>query len=590
MPNSKYQIEPVLDLDTNLDPRLQKEVLRSRSRFWNGRGARQSAVEPNGRIDVIALLKDSSQPVPGLNVDNVINSIVTGTVSVANITSVRRNPNVVSLKAARNVIPSLQVSVPEIQGTQILIQQAIPPGSPAINGSGVIVGIVDYGCDFVHNNFRNADGSSRLLFLWDQRPGQVNVPPTTPPYGREFSTDRINAALETNDPYGTLGYRPDPEAHGTHVMDIAAGNGRVGGQGVAPGANLIFVHSYANDVNPEDNFGNSRHVLDAIQYIFRKADAEGKAAVVNLSVGSCGGPHDGTNLVEKGIDHLLEETRGRAVVVAASNSGTDRVHASGLLASGQTRVLHWQIPAGDPTDNEVEIWYTGGTELRLMLRDPDGNAAGPFPLGTTSLIKSEGVERGIVFHRLNDPNNHDNQIDILLSHELSTGTWTIELAGAGPTATEFHAWIERDDNGTSQFDPADNDPRFTISSIGCGQNTIVSGSYDARVPDRRISAFSSSGPTRDRRSKPEVSAPGEGVIAARSLTQGTVAKQGTSMAAPHVTGLIALLLQVQPQLTVNDIRTAVLNLARKNPPTGNGSQLRYGLGRIDVASSVKSII
>lgn len=589
MPNSKYQIERVVDLDTNLDPRLQREVLRSRSRFWNARGARQSAAEHNGRIDVIALLKDSSKPVAGLNVDNTINSIVTGTVSAADITSVRRNPNVVSLKAARNVIPSLQVSVPEIQGTQVQIQQTIPPGSPAINGSGVIVGLVDYGCDFVHNNFRNADGSSRLLFLWDQRPGQTNVPATTPAYGRELKTDQINAALKTNDPYATLGYRPDPDAHGTHVMDIAAGNGRVGGRGVAPGANLIFVHSYANDVNPDDNFGNSRHVLDAIQYIFRKAEALGKAAVVNLSVGSCGGPHDGTNLVEKGIDELLDQP-GRAVVVAASNSGADRVHASGVLTLGKTRVLQWQIPAGDTTDNEVEIWYTGGTELRLMLRDPSGNTAGPFPLGTTNLIKSEGVERGIVFHRLNDPNNHDNQVDILLSHELATGTWAIELTAAGPAATEFHAWIERDDKGKSQFDDSDNDPRFTISSIGCGRNTIVIGSYDARVADRRISAFSSSGPTRDRRPKPEVSAPGEGVIAARSLTQGIIAKEGTSMAAPHVSGLIALLLQIQPKLNVNDIRTAVLNLARTNPPTGDGAQFRYGVGRIDVASSVRSII
>src|SRR5262249_48064326 len=162
---------------------------------------------------------------------------------------------------------------------------------------------------------------------------------------------------------------------------------------------------------------------------------------------------------------------------------------------------------------------------------------------------SQNLNLGTVFHRRNDPNNHDNQLDIVLSHQLPGGTWEIELEALGGNTAIFHAWIERDDQkASSHFATSDNDSRFTISSIACGRDTIVVGSYDATDSQTPISNFSAEGPTRDDRHKPEVSAPGHGVFAACSRTNGTTQKWGTSMAAPHVTGLIALLLQVAPQL------------------------------------------
>ena len=373
-------------------------------------------------------------------------------------------------------------------------------------------------------------------------------------------------------------------------MDIAAGNGRVGGSGVAPQADLIFVHAYSNDVAQSDNLGNSRRLLDAVAYIFAKARSLNKPAVVNLSVGTNGGPHDGSSLVEQGIDNLLDE-HNRAVVIAASNTWEERIHAAGVIPAGGSRSLTWELPAHDQTDNEVEIWYSGGSELRLTLVDPDGAEVGPFPLGTTNLLKSNGVKVGAVFHRRDDPNNHDNQIDILFSPQLPAGSWSIVLENISGDPAEFHAWIERDDDGSSRFSDADNDPRFTISSIACGHKTIVVGSYDATTFGAPISGFSAEGPTRDRRAKPEVSAPGEGVKAAESLTQSIMAKSGTSMAAPHVAGLIALLMQAASQpLTIADIRQIVFSFARREPPGGDEWESRYGDGRIDVASSVRSIV
>lgn len=121
------------------------------------------------------------------------------------------------------------------------------------------------------------------------------------------------------------------------------------------------------------------------------------------------------------------------------------------------------------------------------------------------------------------------------------------------------------------------------------------GSYDAHVPDAPLSRFSSSGPTRDNRQKPEVSAPGHNVTAAAS---GTVVKatekSGTSMAAPAVTGVIALIFaEAQSKginITIEQLRDILMKTARKNPPAGEGWNNRYGWGRIDASKVVEEII
>jgi len=582
-----YELEQQEELETNLDPQLQKVLVQSRSGL--GVDPTIGRISNSGRlaIDVLARLRAPDQPVPGLKVVRVIGDIVTGTVAVEDIESVRSDANVISLKAARKMHGDLKFSVPEINASQKQLRAAFPAGSAAINGAGVIVGIVDFGCDFVHNNFRNADGTTRILFLWDQGNGeQTSISPQGFAYGREFSSTEITAALQSAEPYQTLAYQPEAGAHGTHVMDIAAGNGRAtGNPGVALQADIIFVQIASNDFADEQSFGNSRHLLEAVDYIFAKAKLLGKFAAVNISLGTNGGPHDGSTPVELGLDHLLESP-GRAVVIAASNSWGDRIHAAGTIAPGQTRSITWQIPVGDQTDNELEIWYSGSAKLAVALRDPSGKNLGPFPLGTTTKIKVQGKDAGVVFHRQKDPNNGDNQIDILLGSNLPKGNWIVLLSTEGSTAVGFHAWIERDDFAQSRLSPADDDRTHTVGSISCGKNTLVVGSYDATVPGRDISFFSSEGPTRDGRRKPEASAPGHGIEAARALSQGTIKMSGTSMASPHVTGLIALLMQAAgTSLTIQEIRDAVINVARQQPPPGIDGDSRYGKGRVDASAT-----
>ncbi|HJQ40554.1 MAG TPA: S8 family peptidase [Thermoanaerobaculia bacterium] len=577
---------------TNLDPRLQKVIVNRK----RGGDVDQSlvSVSPDGRqlVDVLARLEDVDAEVPGLNKVEVAGPIVTGTVAVEDIETVRTHPNVVSLKAALPVKPTLAFSVHDIQSTPADISAALPAGSPAIDGRGVIIGIIDFGCDFVHNNFRKADGTSRVLALWDQRGGSSSSASPSPyNYGREITKTQLDAALATPSPYIAVTYDPGVDAHGTHVMDIATGNGRAtGAPGVAPGADVIFVHLAANDFTMDQAFGNSRRLAEAAGYIFRKAAALGRPAVINMSLGTNGGPHDGSTHAEVFFDSMLA-LPGRAIAIAAGNSRMHNSHATGTIAAGATRSLGWQVPSGDPTSNEMEIWYANSGTLAVTLVTPSGQRIGPVAPGDpVKVLSAGGTTAGQIIHRANDPNNQSHQADIILEPVLPSGTWTVELRNSGTTPVEFHAWIERDDNGRSRFTSADSLSSHTLGSISCGAQTIVVASYNHSVTARDLSDFSSEGPTRRGVRKPEITAPGNLVLAAKSRTQGTVAMGGTSMATPHVTGVIALMLQAGgASLTNAAIRDALIRTAR-TLGTATGWNGRSGNGGVLAAAAVRQVL
>lgn len=622
----KLQLTEVTDSSTALDPHLQQVIQAAKNALPTEQAALWQDEQGEIQVDVLAKLVDPTVPVPGLTVAQTIGQIVTGTVAVSAIEPVRQHSNVISLKRATAIQSELAFSVPEIRADAAQLQAVLPPGTQ-IDGAGVIIGVVDYGCDFLHKNFRNADGSTRLLYHWDQRGGATAGSPAGYGYGREYSAAMINQALAQasqppaanhpiyqqvkfpedpqNRAYQQLGYAPDATpitapsagAHGSHVLDIAAGNGNGSNvPGVAPATDLIFVHLNGNDVAPLQSFGNSRQLLEAVKYIFDKAAELGRACVVNLSLGTHGGPHDGSTPVEQGFDTLLA-TPGRAIVIAAGNSWQRRSHASGQVAAAAPRTLTWEIrpapgTAFDPTPNELEVWYAGAAALAVTLITPNGDRLGPVtPNHTFNITVGNTVDStvvGLIAHRQQDPNNGMNQIDILLASTLPVGDWRVELTTADAAPVAFHAWIERDDRGQSQFSVADADPSHTLGSISCGQLTLAVGSYDARHPNRGLSPFTAEGPTMDGRAKPEISAPGQSIQAAWSLTHKLVtAKSGTSMAAPHVTGAVALLMQAAGEpLPIAEIRQAIQEAARRNPPTGEDWHARYGHGRIDVSTLV----
>jgi subtilisin family serine protease len=504
--------------------------------------------------------------------------------------------------------------VPEIHASRDQIRSALPDDFNSLDGTDVIVGIVDHGCDFAHPNFRGPDERTRILFLWDQRGGtNTDLPPgeggSPEPYGygREFSAKALDKALNEHPqtpqnpeaPHQSLGYQMISE-HGTGVMDVAVGNGgKRNPPGVAPGAHIIFVDaSLGEDLKTGESYGNSRHLLEAVMYIFDRAHELDKQAVVNISLNYDGGPHDGSTPVEEGFDRLLE-TPGRAIVIAAGNSSSRDIHLKRLMHPGQTRTLPWLLADKQDNNNKLEIWYGGKHSLALTLRSPAGQELGPVALGSTYKIRRKEEEAGYVFHRKNDSANGDNNIVILFGPLMEPGLWEIDLRALRDEPClpfDIHAWAECDVE-PSTFpsdveDPVMNpDNAYTIGTLACGHSTIAVGAYNPLQPEDRMDE-SSQGPTRDGKLKPEVSAPGMNIKIAKPKSDSTqVSVGGTSLAAPHVTGLIALLMQAAAgkPLPIDRIRELVIDNVRDGPPPIDRAwDTSYGFGRIDVAAALSA--
>ena len=533
--------------------------------------------------------------------------IVTARIANDHIEYVRNRSYVRSLKSGRPVNPLLKQAKSAVNWSsnqrEIEPTNSSPLNSPS-GGKNVVVGIIDEGgADFMHKEFQR-NGKTRFLSIWRQSGGFNQNSENEVSYGVEFKQDKIDMAIEAanngKDAYAYLGYLKelskdplikDKGLHGTHVADIAAGN-----NGFAPNADIIFVDTTLEKppkLRPREildiSFANDICILEGVKYIFDRAGD--KPCVVNISLGSFGGPHDGSTLIEQGIDWLIKERANRAVVVSAGNAFDDGIHTAGTVPKGDYINLSWKIKDKDKTYNELELWYSGQDRIAVELINPRQK--------TVAIVEPGKQHQRLtlfITNRLKDPNNKDNVIGIYLAKGALPGFWTVCLhARSIPDGGLFHAWIERDhsDEQSGFMQPSDNS--YTLGSFSCGRETIVVGSYNGLPPSNsNLSNFSSAGPTRDSRQKPDISAPGHIAAAWSFTTDKNILKKGTSMAAPVVTGVVALMLSEvnnrNSSLSGQQIRNILTSTARRDPPVGENWHPRFGFGRVDAQAALQAAI
>jgi peptidoglycan hydrolase-like protein with peptidoglycan-binding domain len=469
-------------------------------------------------------------------------------------------------------------------------------------GQRSVVAALDWGLDFTHPDFRHADGRTRLRALWDQGARYNPRHPNRYGYGRVFDRASIDAALRSSDPFAALGYEPrrtdrGSGTHGTHVLGIAAGNGRSGGpQGLAPEAELLFVHmgTSAGHGGPQA-LTDSAAVLEGLDFVHRMAGQ--RPACINLSMGTHGGPHDGSTLVERGIDAFLMHRPGRYVVQSTGNYFSRRVHSAGRLAVGERATLPMLVDVDDTTPNDLELWYAGSDEFHVSVLGPDGAVRASAALGDTARVLDGGQEIGRLYHRRRDPNNFDHQVMLRLDAPAAVGRWSLAVEARRVVDGRWHAWIERDSRCApcqSTF-PADRAVRSTTTGSICnGRESIVVGAIDGAQPSRPLGRFSSAGPTRDGRSKPDLVAPGVRVLSARSRPlSGADAPlltrmSGSSMAAPHVTGTLALLCDTLGHAPGHRaLRDLIRRSCRAHAAGDPLATQRTGAGHLDTAAALR---
>ena len=401
-----------------------------------------------------------------------------------------------------------------------------------LTGKDVIVAVIDSGIDYAHPDFRNADGTTRILALWDQTLDTV------------FERETINRALDAPGELQRYEICPsrDLSGHGTHVAGIAAGNGRASAgryRGVAYESELIIVKL---GVPKENSFPRTTELMKAVDFCILRARQYGKPAALNLSFGNNYGSHSGTSLIETYLDDMANYWK-TSIVIGSGNEGSAATHTSGVLTEGVREEKEIAVSAYETAFN-LQIWKSYADDIGISIMHPNGKSIGP-------LEKFEGPQRFrlenteiLLYYGEPSPYNpyQEIYIDFLpVSDFVDSGIWYIIFNPVKIVSGEFDMWLPAGgvlNEGTGFFEPVE-ETTLTIPSTAA--KVITVGAYDAYFD--RAANFSGRGYTRaTRQVKPDLVAPGVDITSC-APGGGYQVRTGTSMATPFVTGSAALLQQ-----------------------------------------------
>ena len=341
------------------------------------------------------------------------------------------------------------------------------------SGQGVVVGIVDTGVELTHGDLRNADGSTRVAWLLDvsrpatgiERDLEASYGCTVQPGCAVYSAADLDALLNNN----VAGDEPgDPFGHGTHVASLAAGNGLSSKTpryiGVAPEATYVVARVAQSDGGILD-----ADVLRAVKFVFDRAEALGMPAVVNLSLGSDFGAHDGSSALEQGLSSMVGTAfPGRAIVVAAGNSaglyggelnsaypGPFGIHTEVHVPRDSVSRVPLLTPAvaGSTVSGTAYIWigFRPGDDVSVAIEDKTGTRVAPVPVGSGANYQDGALEIQV----LNGTTSDDTTSNVSPGRSGAIlaidGSWpadsnfTIVLEGHGTA----ELWLQ----GTGDLDP-----------------------------------------------------------------------------------------------------------------------------------------
>ena len=466
-----------------------------------------------------------------------------------------------------------------------------------LTGKGILISVIDSGIDYTHPDFRNPDGSTRLLALWDQTipadPSRGFFPPEGYSVGTLFSGEQINAALAAGSKEERFLLCPsiDTSGHGTHVAGIAAGNGSVSGnayRGTAYEASLLVVKLGSPDPK---GFPSTTELMQAVDFSIRFSIRENLPLVINLSFGNTYGSHSGTSLLETYLNQVSELAR-LSIVAGSGNEGANAGHTGGRISTGET--FRQEFVIGDYESSlSIQVWKNYWDDIRLSLLPPAGNnpvflSASPgsfrYPLPDAQLLAYYGEPSPYSLFQ-------EIYLDFLpVQRYLPSGIWTLVLTARTVTDGIYDLWMPAGAMRSLMTRFLTPTPDITLTIPSTAANVITVGAYDAHT--NTPAAFSGRGFTwNTNQVKPDLVAPGVDIVST-AVGGSYESRSGTSMAAPFVSGSCALLMQWgilqgnDPFLYGEKMKAYLIRGARRLPFADTYPNPQTGWGALCVADSL----
>ncbi len=490
------------------------------------------------------------------------------------------------------------ISAASLESSGITRLRNIP--SFNLRGNGVLIGFIDTGIDYTNPIFRYADGTTKVVSIWDQTI-DTDQTPAGMSYGTEYSREQINEALSSEDPFTKVPSR-DEIGHGTMLAGIAAGNEvpEEGFYGVAPDTEMIIVKLKPAKSNlkaffriPDDKLCYQENdIMFGYQYLLKVATSLNKPIVICNAVDTSQYAHDGRGTMSGWLS-LQANNIGIAIITAVGNEGNARRHYSGVIdQTNGFNTVELNVGPGE-TGFAMEIWGASPNLYTIDITTPSGEYV---PRMNMRLYETREItfifEPTIIFldYTLVEAQSGD-QLIMLRFSDPSPGIWKFNVYGRGITPMSFNIWLPMNDFITQDTFFIRSDPYITLLSVSCSPIPIAVTAYDVMNDSLYLDA--GRGYTRVEYVKPDIAAPGVN-ITAPSLDQSFIQVSGSSAAAAHTAGVAAMLFEWgivngrYPYMSTQDMKIFMIRGARREL-TIEYPNRDWGYGILDVFNIFESM-
>ena len=479
---------------------------------------------------------------------------------------------------------------------------------PVLNnqGAGVIVGFVDTGINYTDSLFRNVDGSTRIIGIWDQTNNSDNSNnienETAKPfsafsalYGTQYTAEEINLALNSDNPASIVPTR-DENGHGTFLASIAAGNRdeRAGFSGAAPQASIAMVKlkpakQYLRDfylIQDGAEAYQENDIMMGVSYLYFLARKYSMPLVVCIPLGTNIGSHMGMSRLGQYLNQV-SLSNGSAVITAAGNETGARHHFRAVMDASTDEVTA-ELRVGEREAGfSMELWAENMGAYTVGFISPTGEVAREIsvPLRGENTVSFLLEQTQItVYTQIADVSSGSQFIFMRFENPMS-GIWRILIRNSLDIRETFHLWLPVRGFITDETYFLRPDPDTTITDPGNARYPITVTAYDHTKNSIYIHA--SRGYSLSGRIKPDLAAPGVNILGASVSGRRLTRMSGTSVSAAHLAGAAAILLNWgvlnanYPYLNTPVLKSIFVRGAQRNPALTYPNR-EFGYGTLDL--------